>query len=210
MECSYVQYGCGVDAPTTWLNFDASPTLRLQRIPLIKRFFMNDPYVIFPQGVRYGDIVKGLPISNGSCRAIYCSHILEHLSLEEFRIALRNTFTYLNIGGIFRFVMPDLEQLASDYLNSHDPQAACRFMQDSYLGRTIRPRGFTGQIRNWLGNTAHLWLWDYKAVVTELEAVGFEENRRASFGDSEDVRFQDVEKVERWVNCLGLECHKIC
>ena len=40
----------------------------------------------------YGDIINGLPLPEKSCKAIYCSHFLEHLSLQDFRTALKNTF----------------------------------------------------------------------------------------------------------------------
>ena len=33
-----VQYGCGLSDPEGWKNFDSSPTLRLQKLPLIGRF----------------------------------------------------------------------------------------------------------------------------------------------------------------------------
>lgn len=46
--------------------------------------------------------MKGLPnIKKESCDAIYCSHVLEHLCLVDFRIALLNTFNILKIGGVF-------------------------------------------------------------------------------------------------------------
>ena len=35
MNSPYVQYGCGLSAPHEWLNFDASPILRLQKLPLL-------------------------------------------------------------------------------------------------------------------------------------------------------------------------------
>ncbi|CAO5043555.1 MULTISPECIES: hypothetical protein [Microcystis] len=31
-ESKYVQYGCGWSAPSQWRNFDASPTLRFERM----------------------------------------------------------------------------------------------------------------------------------------------------------------------------------
>jgi hypothetical protein len=34
MNNEYVQYGCGYSAPNSWVNFDASPTLRFERIPI--------------------------------------------------------------------------------------------------------------------------------------------------------------------------------
>jgi SAM-dependent methyltransferase len=200
-----LQYGCGLCAPEGWLNFDASPTLRVQRIPLLGRFI---PGPRFPDTVRYGDIVRGLSIPDGSCQLIYCSHVLEHLALDEFRIAIRNTFRYLAPGGIFRLVMPDLEYLAKTYLASDTPHAAHRFMEETYLGQQERPRRLHGFLRSWLGNSAHRWLWDFKAVVPELEKAGFTSMRRAFFNDSNHPQFADVEERGRWENALGVECIK--
>ena len=95
----YIQYGCGLSAPENWKNFDSSPTLRLQKVPLLGKLVNKTP---FPSKVIYGDIVKGLPgIKDNSCDGVYCSHVLEHLSLEDFRIALRNTLNILKPGGYF-------------------------------------------------------------------------------------------------------------
>lgn len=62
----YLQYGCGWCAPEGWLNFDASPTLRFERLPLIGRLHTRNAER-FPANVRYGDVVKGLPPADGSC-----------------------------------------------------------------------------------------------------------------------------------------------
>ena len=79
----YVQYGCGQSCPDGWINFDASPTLRLQRLPVIGRLFKRGA-TVFPDGVRFGDIVQGLPVPDGSVQGIYASHVLEHLSYADF------------------------------------------------------------------------------------------------------------------------------
>jgi hypothetical protein len=204
----YVQYGCGLSAPSTWRNFDASPTLRLQRLPIIGQYFRGGPYPSFPANVEYGDIVKGLPVSPGSCKAVFCSHILEHLALDDFRAALRNTILYLAPGGTFRLVLPDLEHLSRSYLDSTDADAALKFMEDSNLGRKNRAAGLGGILREWLGHSSHLWMWDFKAISRELEAAGFREIRRAEFGDSAEQRFKEVEDHDRWLDCLGVECIK--
>jgi hypothetical protein len=203
-----VQYGCGLCAPETWRNFDASPTLRLQRIPLLGYYFTGGEFPVFPENVEYGDIVKGLPVPAESCTAIYCSHTLEHLSLNDFRTALKNTHSYLESKGIFRLVVPDLEQLARDYVNSSDAIASISFMERSELGKKSRPSGLRGFLRDWLGNSAHLWMWDFKSIVRELEQSGYRNVRLAKFGDSQDPSFRDVEDIDRWTNCLGVECSK--
>lgn len=203
----YVQYGCGLCAPDSWTNYDASPTLRLQRTPLVGRF-LTPGGPRFPMSVRYGDIVKGLPVASSSCVAVYCSHVLEHLSLEDLRIALGNTFQYVRPGGVFRFVLPDLEQLVRQYVSSDAVQPSIQFMEAALLGYPRRPRGVRGLLREWLGNSRHLWMWDFVSLSRELSQCGFTEVRRASFGDADDPRFRDVEDVERWKDCLGVECRK--
>jgi len=59
MDNKYVQYGCGWSAPINWRNFDASPTLRFERIPIVGRFYTKNASR-FPRNVEFGDIVCGL------------------------------------------------------------------------------------------------------------------------------------------------------
>ena len=87
----------------------------------------------------YGNIVRGLPIPKNSCDAIYCSHVLEHLSLNDFRTAIRNTLVYLVPGGRFRCVLPDLERLVATYTSSQHSDAAIKFLESSQLGIKNRP-----------------------------------------------------------------------
>ena len=56
----YVQYGCGMSCPDLWINFDASPRLRLQRLPIVGRAFQWGK-IVFPKNVRYGDIIRAFP-----------------------------------------------------------------------------------------------------------------------------------------------------
>lgn len=200
-----VQYGCGLNAPDGWLNYDASLGILLQRIPL-SRIIAGKMGPVFPPAVKFGDIVRGLPIKERSCSAIYCSHVLEHLSLTDFRVALKNTYIYLKPGGIFRLVLPDLEHHIHVYLKSTELDAAIQFIESTYLGTQDRPRGIVGFMRSWLGNSKHLWMWDYKALAKELENAGFDKIRRAQCGDSENRAFSSVEEAERWQDCIGVEC----
>ena len=85
-----MQYGCGFDAPDGWINYDASPTLFFERIPFLGSFYTKNEKR-FPRKVLWGDIVRGLPHKKESVQGIFCSHILEHLSLEDCRKAIRKT-----------------------------------------------------------------------------------------------------------------------
>jgi len=203
----YIQYGCGFCAPDSWRNFDASPTLRFERTPLLGRLYTKNS-ARFPDNVEYGDIVKGLPVRDNSCKAVYCSHVLEHLCLEDFRRALKNTYRMLEPGNTFRLVVPDLAQMIKNYTEDHSKQAAITFMQASGLVREQRKRGFKGLLFGWLGNSVHRWMWDYSSLANELEEAGFAAIRRAEFGDGSDPMFKEVEDQGRWERCLGVECQR--
>ncbi|WP_255527265.1 MULTISPECIES: class I SAM-dependent methyltransferase [Methylococcus] len=163
----------------------------------------------FPDNVRYGDIVKGLPLGDEACSGVYCSHVLEHLALDDFRKALINTRRLLKPGGIFRLVLPDLAFYISQYFANTSPDAALEFMRNTGLGELSRARGVKGFVQELLGNSRHRWMWDYPSLEKELGQVGFEHIRRAEFGDSLDPTFNQVERQERWTNCLGIECRRI-
>ena len=204
-QADHLQYGCGLSAPPDWMNYDASPSLRLQRLPVIGRA-RGLGAVRFPPQVRYGDIVKGIPVGDASCSAVYCSHVLEHLSLRDFRIALRNTHRLLKRGATFRLVVPDLRAAAARYLADQSASAAPQFMTETFLGVAERSRGLGGLLRTWLGNSQHLWMWDYPSLRHELEVAGFSAVRRAQIGDSEDSMFASVEEPTRWTDAVGIQC----
>lgn len=199
----YLQYGCGFSVGKDWLNFDSSPTLRIERLPVfgnsLARWAGNSRR--FPQEVRYGDIVKGLPVAENSMRGVYASHVLEHLALDDFRRALRNTFAILQPGGVFRLVVPDLEERARRYVDEASRKSADAggtFMRTAHLGLEQRPRSLLGRIRLFIGGSAHLWMWDEPSIVRELKETGFTSIRRCEFGDADDAMFAQVEDPGRF------------
>jgi SAM-dependent methyltransferase len=211
MEKMYAQYGCGLSAPKEWLNFDVSPTLRIQKIPLIGTLLKSNLNTHFPDNVLYGDIIKGLPLPDNSCDGLYCSHTLEHLSLNDLRKALVNSHSVLKKGGIFRCVVPDLESAARAYvkgLDSGDRLASMTFMNETLLGQTDRPKGLKGLLSSLMGNSHHLWMWDAQSLAEELKNAGFIQVRSCRFNDSEDDMFRFVENSERFENAVAIECRK--
>lgn len=207
----YLQYGCGFSNPTGWENYDSSPTLRIQRTPIIGKIMKSSLNVVFPNNIKYGDIVNGLNVSKNNYDGIYCSHVLEHLSYYDLKKTLKNTYEYLKPGGIFRMVLPDLEFLCREYVNEvnkKNPKSSLRFMNDSLLGVTERKRGLKQTLINMLGNSKHLWMWDYYSLSEELKEVGFLDIRRCEFNDSVDKMFLRVEEKDRFINCLSIEVIK--
>lgn len=206
MAGDFIQFGCGLSCPRGWKNYDSSPRLRLQKIPLIGRLVPAGQFGRFPGGVMYGDIVGGLPVAPGSAALLYCSHVLEHLALEDLRTALRNCRRVLANDGVFRMVVPDLETMINAYNRSTEKDRAVSFIRATLMAREVRSRTLRSRLRDALGSSHHLWLWDYASLADELETAGFRNIRRASFGDSLIPAFTAVEDDSRWADALGIQC----
>ncbi|MBV9768253.1 MAG: methyltransferase domain-containing protein [Bryobacterales bacterium] len=203
----YVQYGCGLSAPREWTNFDSSVTLKWERIPVLGKLGTKNAQR-FPRNVIQGDIVKGLPVPEASCSGVYASHVLEHLTLNEFHIAVRNTKRLLRPGGIFRMLVPDLEWAAREYLRrleSRDLTANQFFLEETCLGKKDRVRGLHGAIYNSLATSAHGWMWDSLSLTGALDQHGFQSVRKCSFGDCDDPMFALVEDVNRFEHAVAME-----
>ena len=170
--------------------------MRFERIPLIGKLYKINKSR-FSRNIEFGDIVAGLPVSENSVKAVYCSHILEHLALEDFRNALQNTHAMLRSGGCFRLVLPDLEFAIKNYNNNSSVNAALLFMRETSLGKEKRNRSLKGFARDWIGNSQHFWIWDYKSIAQELENTGFIDVKRANYGDAKDIMFKEVEDERR-------------
>jgi hypothetical protein len=213
----YVQYGCGFTVGKGWINYDNSPTLRLSRVPGGTVLTILAGGVRFPDAVRYGDILKGPLAPPQSCAGVYASHVLEHLSLDDFETALKNTFLILKPGGIFRLIVPDLDARArryTDMLDAGSDRASDFFMESTHLGQKQRPKGLVGRLRAQIGNSAHLWMWDEASMTKRLRAAGFTAIRRCAFNDCEDPAFREVEISGRFVEDgsnlreLAIECRR--
>lgn len=92
-----VNLGCGRHFHPDWRNFDLVP---------------SEPSILAH------DLRKPLPLETGSCRAVYHSHVLEHLPKETVSQFLAECFRVLSPGGVLRVVVPDLEAIARLYLEN--------------------------------------------------------------------------------------------
>lgn len=215
----YVQYGSGCVSVPGWLNFDCSPTLLLQRLPILGGLIRPKLNCIFDDEIIYGDIVKGLPIKPESVDALFCSHVLEHLTLDDFNLALRNSFEYLKKGGLFRLIVPDLNWYISQYVSTKsDPLisierkqlASVDFMLKTYLGETSSRTSIFGRLIQSFGNSRHLMMWDFDSMSYFLKMHGFTDIQKFHQGCGDDM-FCRVESDHQFGECgqhLALQCSK--
>jgi SAM-dependent methyltransferase len=195
----YVQYGCGTSCPDGWQNYDVSPRLRFEKLPVVGGLVGSRGWALFPEQVRYGDIVGGLPVPARSAAGVYCSHVLEHIDRASIAVALKNTLEMLQPGGLFRLVVPDLGWRARLLVQSTgDEDAADRFMRISYLGEETPLTGPMARLRAAFGNAGHRWMHDEAGMTKLLRQAGFTGIRRCSLGDAADRMFDRVEEEGRF------------
>jgi hypothetical protein len=200
-----VHFGCGLKAPVTWVNFDVSPSLVLSRLPLLLTGLFRLPK--WPPNVRYGNIVTGLPLPDSSCRRVFADQVLEHLAYEDARKALLECRRVIAKNGVLRLFVPDLATIAEHYVSHRYPDSADWFMETSGLGLRHRNRGLLSAVVDSFRNSRHQWLWDESSLTSALRNAGFGYSRRATYCDSGDDMFDELERLSKWELALGIEAH---
>jgi predicted SAM-dependent methyltransferase len=97
MSARYLNVGCGSRFNRSWINVDIQPS---------------------DKDVKACNILNGLPFDEGHFDAVYNSHVIEHISKPDVVYFLAECFRVLKPDGVLRVVVPDLEQIASLYLQS--------------------------------------------------------------------------------------------
>jgi len=214
-----VQYGCGLSNPDGWRNYDSTPSLLVQKIPLVKLAARTAETLVGNKNHRlrlilhnignsrasYSNVVKGLPLKNGSVDLLYASHVLEHLPLHEFRAALAESLRVLKVGGVFRLVVPNLETMVSRYIDSNSPTKSIEFCLESGLGSESFPNPLSR-----LRGDSHWMMYDKTTLQNELRSAGFTLIEQAYLGSSRYSEFSEVEDPSRWSypDNIGFECTK--
>ena len=92
---NYLNVGCGDKFHSSWTNIDMRS---------------NSPHV------KAHDLRNGIPFPENTFDVIYHSQVLEHFQPSQASFFIRECFRTLRPGGILRTVVPDLENIASEYL----------------------------------------------------------------------------------------------
>lgn len=144
------------------------------------------------------DIRKGLPFNDQSCAAIFCEHVIEHLSREDGLNLLREFHRILQPGGVVRISTPDAGRFLKSYVNG-----------DGFLNHP----GFGDHVSNPLDrinmmmreNGQHLWVYDEASLIAALSLSGFKEIVRQQFAESLSGEMKAIDSPEREHESLYIE-----
>ncbi len=84
----------------------------------------NVDFLQFGPGVIAHNLLQGIPMPDISFDLVYHSHVLEHFSKADGEQLIRECYRVLRPGGTLRIAIPDLEQLAKNYLRALEESLA--------------------------------------------------------------------------------------
>ena len=133
----FVNLGCGSRFHEDWINFD---------------FISNSPFV------KQVNLTKGIPLENESIDVVYHSHVLEHFDKSQGEHFIKECYRVLKTGGVLRVVVPDLEQIAINYLqtlnevlekNNEENIARYNWAKIELLDQLVREKSGGGMLEIW-------------------------------------------------------------
>ena len=94
-KVNYLNVGCGNKFHRAWTNVDMAS---------------SSPHV------DVHNLLQGFPYPDGQFDVVYHSQVLEHVPKEKAAAFQRECLRVLKPGGVLRVVVPDLENIATEYL----------------------------------------------------------------------------------------------
>jgi predicted SAM-dependent methyltransferase len=200
--------GCGLNAPKDWINLDASWNAWLAKSPLLLKLLKLTNLlpeklleIGWPTNVVIHDVRKPLPFKSNSFEAVYSSHLLEHLYLNEAEELLKECFRILCPGGIIRIVVPDFKYVLEEYGKGLNRKQSPRDLADN-ISRKIfiweqkpHSRNIICKIYDSMKDFhSHKWMYDANSLINHLERAGFKNAKEMKANQS---KIKDIEKVER-------------
>jgi SAM-dependent methyltransferase len=73
-----------------------------------------------PAPLLSADLLGRLPLADATADLVYSSHFLEHIPRNQVARFIQECWRILKPGGLFRMVVPDLENLCRTYLHHRD------------------------------------------------------------------------------------------
>lgn len=86
----------------------------------IHKDFENIDFYPINENVKKVNLLQTLPYSDNTFNVAYSSHFLEHLDKDNAKKILKEIKRVLKDDGILRIVVPDLEDIAREYIKLMD------------------------------------------------------------------------------------------
>jgi predicted SAM-dependent methyltransferase len=151
--------GCGTDYKEGWVNIDNNSDNNIEKLDL------------------NWDLRNSLPYKKNSVDFIFNEHLIEHLTVEEAKVVVKDLIRVLKKGGVLRIATPNLKEVVDQYLHlpiSKD-QTIKRFKLTYIKTKAER---INIAFREW----GHKWLYDAEEMERRLREAGCKNIKRCELG----------------------------
>jgi len=145
--------------------------------------------------------LTSLPASDESVAIIYCSHVLEHMPVEDARRVITDCHRTLKPGGLLRLVLPDCQKFAEAWLAGKDEMLT----GNKYISRhfpdltsCFREMGGNAHGLNQPSALQHYFFWDHWSLTWLLVLCGFKQVSLSRFGESQ---LDELRKIATMNDC---------
>ncbi len=147
------------------------------------------------------ELTNRLPFASESCAAIFCEHVIEHLSKTEAECLVGECRRILQPGGVVRFSTPDAERYLRSYAGDR------KFLyHSSFTEATETPLDRVNMMMREYGQ--HLWVYDAESLTLLMKRAGFSKVVLQQFRQSLHRRMEHVDSAERAFESLYVEAEK--
>jgi hypothetical protein len=184
-----MNFGCGIWCPDGYLNVDGSFTVLLAHLPLPASVYgSRENYVraIRTGHVRYAT-ARGLRVANGTLDGFYASHVLEHLPRQECMDLLRRVRLWLKPTGLVRIVLPDLRQLANQYMEG-------KIGADRFVDRMHMAVDGMSAWKIMSSHAYHRWMYDVASFTAILNSLGYDNIQVCQVAESALAGFAELDR----------------
>ena len=201
--------GSGPDAVEGWICIDRSPNLWLDRIPYAKSILLRVGFLdqghmrSWSRDIHHHDI-RRLPFRANSVDAIYTSHVLEHLYLDEAQAVLRECARVLKPEGILRIALPDAVIIAREFLATADSPEGGRTFNARLLAQPVARPNLFESLKSLFAGHVHRWQPTAALLDSMLADAGFSKTVRCGFREG---NLPDVNRLEHRQESFFVEAY---
>jgi predicted SAM-dependent methyltransferase len=222
-ESRKLHLGCGLNTPEGWIHVDGSWNAWMAKYPTLRRVFKVIRFlpadlkdIAWNPDIIIHDLRKPLPFPNDHFTAIYASHLLEHLYLNEAKALLKEGVRVLIPGGILRMVVPDLRSILAEYMGgrpsgegSENREANHRAdrLNERLMFRSCKPRSGNIFLRIYSSLKdlhSHKWMYDAESLIFYFQEAGLVNVREMEYLRSQIEGIEKIEKAESILNGEGI------
>lgn len=173
--------GCGYIGHDDWVNIDFGILAIINKFPILKRIIFAlklAPKLYnreWPKNLKLINLSKELPFLDNSVDYIFSAHFFEHLKKYEALELLKKCYICLKVGGTIRIVVPNLDTIVKNYIESNDEIEKVEVINNHFQGVLKQEFERPNLHLKILGKFArgHNWLYNYDYMKETLKLAGF-------------------------------------